>query len=359
MGRTKRITRSILAGALVVPLVLGVLVTVSSAAPSKQDVENARAKLAELNLQMEAVVERYNTAREQLDVVQERLDAARATRDRAQATADAADQRLEERAAEAFMASGSEVTALLDASDLGQFSDRLEFMGAVAETDADIATDAATAQQHASWAAQRYDEVVTEREQQAEAMLSQLDEVKDLLDQQQALYERLDTEYQQALARQRAAAAAAEQAVNAGSTPTDTTDGSSGGDTGGGGYVPPGNGSAAAIAIDAARSVIGAQYVFGTAGPDTFDCSGLTLWAYAKAGISLPHSSQMQYDMFPKVSRDQLQPGDLIFFFSPIHHVAIYLGGNSMLDTVHPGADGAVAIRGVWWDLYVGATRPY
>ena len=57
-------------------------------------------------------------------------------------------------------------------------------------------------------------------------------------------------------------------------------------------------------------------------------------------------------------SQDQLQPGDLLFFFSPIHHVAINLGGGLMIDTDHPGPGGGVAIRSIWWDLYTGAARP-
>jgi cell wall-associated NlpC family hydrolase len=359
MGKPGRKTtmRLVIVATLVLPLVFGSFVVGSSAAPSKREVEAARTRLAELNRQMEAIVERYNTARERLRAVEVELSDARSARDRARAIADAATSRLGERAAAAFTSSGSQIGTLLDAGSFAEFSDRLEFMGVVAQNDAELANAAANAGAEATVAARRFEDAVKARQAQAEDMLAQLDDIKSMLGEQQQLYDRLDASYQDALAQQQAAADAAQGAAQGGDIPGDGTGGS--GDTGGGGYVPPGDASAAQIAIDAAKSVIGAQYVFGTAGPDTFDCSGLTLWAYAKAGIYLPHSSQMQYDSFPKVSRDQLQPGDLIFFFSPIHHVAIYLGGNSMIDTVHPGADGAVAIRSVWWDLYVGAARPY
>ena len=71
------------------------------------------------------------------------------------------------------------------------------------------------------------------------------------------------------------------------------------------------------VAIAAAQSVLGAPYVWGSAGPDAFDCSGLTSWAYAQAGVYLPHSSAAQASSFPEVSYSSAQPGDLLFFYSP------------------------------------------
>ena len=80
------------------------------------------------------------------------------------------------------------------------------------------------------------------------------------------------------------------------------------------------------------------------------------MWAWAHAGVSLPHSSQAQYSVLPHVARDDLQPGDLLFFYTPIHHVAMYLGNGQMIDAPHTGS--YVGIRGVNWDDYVGAGRP-
>ncbi len=74
--------------------------------------------------------------------------------------------------------------------------------------------------------------------------------------------------------------------------------------------------------------MIGTQYVWGAADPSVgFDCSGLTSWAYAQAGVYLPHSSYSQYSSVPHVPIDQIQPGDLLFFYSPTSHVAMYIGG--------------------------------
>jgi cell wall-associated NlpC family hydrolase len=85
------------------------------------------------------------------------------------------------------------------------------------------------------------------------------------------------------------------------------------------------------VAVDTAMAQRGDAYVWAAAGPDSFDCSGLTQYAYAAAGISLPHSSSMQSRMGTPVARDQLQPGDLVFFYSPVSHVGIYIGNGQMV----------------------------
>jgi len=97
--------------------------------------------------------------------------------------------------------------------------------------------------------------------------------------------------------------------------------------------------SAAQVAVDTALSQLGKPYVWAGAGPSSYDCSGLTQYAFRAAGISLPHSSRMQSTMGVPVSRANLQPGDLIFFYSPVGHVGIYLGGGKM---VHAPTSGDV-----------------
>ena len=88
---------------------------------------------------------------------------------------------------------------------------------------------------------------------------------------------------------------------------------------------------AAQIAVDTALAQRGKPYIWAAAGPSSFDCSGLMAYAYAAAGIALPHSSAMQSAMGQSISRDELQPGDLIFFYSPVSHVGIYIGNGQMV----------------------------
>ena len=92
------------------------------------------------------------------------------------------------------------------------------------------------------------------------------------------------------------------------------------------------------------------------AGPDAFDCSGLTMMAWAQAGVGLPHSSGAQMGSGASVSQSQLQPGDLVFYYSPVSHVGIYIGGGQIVHAANPGT--RVAIAPVNSMPYAGAVRP-
>ncbi|MDF3288552.1 C40 family peptidase [Streptomyces silvisoli] len=94
----------------------------------------------------------------------------------------------------------------------------------------------------------------------------------------------------------------------------------------------------AAAALAAAEGVIGAPYQWGGTGPSTFDCSGLTSWAYAQAGVSIPRTTWDQANIGPHLSMDQLQPGDLVLFFGDLHHVGLYAGNGMVLHAPHTGA---------------------
>lgn len=93
----------------------------------------------------------------------------------------------------------------------------------------------------------------------------------------------------------------------------------------------------AAEALRYAMSKLGSPYVWGAAGPTTFDCSGLTMWAYKQVGINLPHYTGSQWNAGTHVSESQMQPGDLIFFYSDLHHMGMYVGGGKMIHAPHTG----------------------
>lgn len=103
---------------------------------------------------------------------------------------------------------------------------------------------------------------------------------------------------------------------------------------------PPSGGAAAAIAF--AYAQLGEPYVYGAAGPDAWDCSGLTMGAWGAAGVSLPHYTVAQYESMQHISFGELQPGDLVFWGgsspSTIYHVALYIGNNEIIQAPHPGA---------------------
>jgi cell wall-associated NlpC family hydrolase len=108
-------------------------------------------------------------------------------------------------------------------------------------------------------------------------------------------------------------------------------------------------------ALRAALSRRGDPYVWGAAGPSAFDCSGLVLWAYAQVGISLPHYTGDQWNMGVHVARNDLQPGDLVFFYPDISHVGIYIGNGQMIHAPNPSAP--VRVAPIDQMPFAGATR--
>jgi cell wall-associated NlpC family hydrolase len=108
-------------------------------------------------------------------------------------------------------------------------------------------------------------------------------------------------------------------------------------------------------ALRAALTQRGKPYVWGAAGPDSYDCSGLVMWAFAQEGIELPHYTGDQWNSGMHVSRADLEPGDLVFFFPDISHVGLYIGNGLMVDA--PSTGQVVQVQPVFWDEYVGAVR--
>ncbi len=133
---------------------------------------------------------------------------------------------------------------------------------------------------------------------------------------------------QQRLAAAQAAAAQAQALSSASSSSPVTSFG-----------PPPPVGSGASGAVAAAESRVGDPYVWGAAGPDSFDCSGLVMWSYAQVGISLPHFSGAQYADTTHIPMSDLEPGDLVFPADPGQHVAMYVGNGMIVQAPYTGAD--------------------
>ena len=118
--------------------------------------------------------------------------------------------------------------------------------------------------------------------------------------------------------------------------------------------IPTAN-TVGAQALTEALSRRGDPYIWGAAGPGEFDCSGLVVWAFAQEGISLPHFTGDLWNSGVHISRADLEPGDLVFFFPDISHVGIYLGDGLMVDA--PDFGEVVRVEPVYWSAYVGAVR--
>ncbi len=126
-----------------------------------------------------------------------------------------------------------------------------------------------------------------------------------------------------------------------------------------GGRVPlssvPASGRAKAV-VAYALAQVGDAYVWGASGPNAFDCSGFTMMAWAQVGVGLPHSSGAQRGYGVSVSQSQLRPGDLVFYYQPTSHVAIYIGNGMIVHAANPGA--GVRIDPLNHMPYSGAVRP-
>jgi cell wall-associated NlpC family hydrolase len=108
--------------------------------------------------------------------------------------------------------------------------------------------------------------------------------------------------------------------------------------------------------ISAARAQLGKPYSWGAAGPNSFDCSGLTMWAWRAGGVSLPHYTGAQYSATRHVSISDLQPGDLVFY-NGMQHVALYVGGGQIIHAPHSG-DVVQYASLYYWDTSMVASRP-
>jgi cell wall-associated NlpC family hydrolase len=343
-SRRRLLGRVALAGtaaALTVALLPGTAVADPERAASP---EQAAQLAADAGRRLEAVSEQVNEAREVLS----RQEAAAEAADRA--LAEAQDQLRDldgqiRRVARTAYTSGDDTFAGLDLLMTSESAD--EFVSSLATLDhiAAHTTGVLAEVGEAAAAAQRAQAEADAAEAEAEATLEELsaqeaqleDDIADYRAQFDALTE---AQRQAALAAQEAGEAAeAAAAAVGGSAPAAGPAPAPQAAAAAAAPAPAGGGSGAAqAAVQTALAQVGDPYVWGAGGPNAFDCSGLTQYAYAAAGISLPHSSRMQSQLGSAVSRSQLQPGDLIFYYSPVSHVSMYIGDGQM---VHASTSGS------------------
>jgi cell wall-associated NlpC family hydrolase len=118
----------------------------------------------------------------------------------------------------------------------------------------------------------------------------------------------------------------------------------------------PAGSSKGAKALAYAKAQLGEPYARSGAGPSSWDCSGLTMMAWGSVGVNLPHSSRQQYGRGQSVAKSDLRPGDLVFFYSDIHHVALYAGNGQVIHAPRPGK--SVEYIKMSYMPYAGARRP-
>ncbi|MFP5346945.1 MAG: NlpC/P60 family protein [Actinomycetes bacterium] len=343
---------------------------------ARQQARGLRKQVDDLEVRAALAAEDQEAATTELGRVIGEEVAAEADLDRARQAA--TDQRAQaSRRARALYISGGHtrmVAAALSSSltnEDAELGDVLSSMRTVQTLVGDDATGTARSRDRldeALAASTRVQETRAERQQLEASAAEATTRLQAAVDQQQALLAEADGEVvalvqeQREQEEQEALARAAEVAAALG-VPTvgvPTAPGGAGGGTGAG-TVAPAPTAQAQAAVDAAVTMLGRPYRWGAVGPDSFDCSGLTAWAYRQAGIVIPRTSRQQYAALPKVPLAQLQPGDLVFFAagnsaSSIHHVGIYVGGGRMLHA--PRTGDVVKISALWQSELYGAARP-
>jgi len=193
-----------------------------------------------------------------------------------------------------------------------------------------------------------------EAAQQRAVMAANAKAVHDQLAEKTAILKGLSADIKSLIAQEKAKAAAEAHSRYLALLARQRAQASGGSNDSGG--DPPASARGAA-AVRWAEKALGSPYRWAAAGPSSFDCSGLTMWAYAHVGVSLPHSSRAQIGYGSRVARSNLRPGDLVFFGSPIHHVGMYVGGGDFIEAPYTGARVRISRLAGRGD-YAGASRP-
>ncbi len=307
-------------------------VTVSSA-PAIADPQlpdsasEAVEQLAQLKHEAEALTEKFHRANDDHEARVEDLEKAKAAAARAEQVADQA--RAEEHrfrgkvdrlTASAYQGARlNKLSALLVSESPEAFLDRASTLDALAQDNQEAISALAAATDQAE-AAERRADAARAKAAKAAADAARL---KEEIEQKKAAMEA-----QIAKVRERLDELTQEERETLTGSGTGQTD-----------YEFQGGAGAAASAVQAALSKQGSPYAWGAEGPSRFDCSGLMYWAYEQVGVDIPRSSSAQSQTGKPVSAGELQPGDLIFYYSPVSHVAMYVGNGK---AVHAPTSGSV-----------------
>jgi len=327
-----------LGGGLLVGIAASLTLTVlpgsAAAAPAAQagTADEATQLVSDATHELEVVTEQLNEAQETLAQQQAAADAAGQAVADAQAQLATLDAQMRQVAVSAFTGENlSRLNALMTSSSADEFLSQVTTLDAIAGHTDDVLAQVTAAADAAAQAKADADSAAATAQQTLADTTARQADLNGKITDYQAQYEALSVVQQQAVVEEHSG-----PVLEAPET------------------VVAASGDAQA-AVDTALAQLGDPYVWGAGGPDAFDCSGLTQYAYAAAGISLPHSSLSQSRMGTAVSRGDLQPGDLVFFYSPVSHVGMYIGDGQM---VHASTFGQpVIVSSVDMAGYAGARR--
>lgn len=300
---------------------------VASPSNAEPDIDNVQSRVDKLYHQAEQASERYNNARLEMKKARTRLTALQDDLDRQQAKVDDVRAQVAKAVVSQYQGQAlSSTTQVLLSQNPDAFLNQLTTVSEYNDQQSQMMADFAVQAKQLEM-----------RQAAAQRELDRIAATKKELGQEKAEIDDKAAKAKELLGKLKDRAASASRS---------------------GARVPvnvPASGRAGA-AVSYAMSQVGDAYVYGASGPSAYDCSGLTMMAWAQAGVSLPHSSGGQMGSGAPVSQSQLQPGDLVFYYSPVSHVGMYIGNGMIVHAANPG-DG-VTTAPVNSMPYSGAVRP-
>ncbi len=309
-GRKSRAVRLSVIATLAVAL--GALGLPGASADPEPTIDDVQRRVDTLNHEAEQAAERFNTIRASLGDARDELSAIRADVAAQQDETEQLRSEVEQLVLAEVDGSGIGTTGQLLLSD-----DPDEFISSMVtlQSFSDQTTDLLTSYENSR-------SELDLREQQAEDQLAEITAAKEQMAREKAEIDEKAAAAEELLAKLEAEAAAEAAETSRGDAIPPLTE------------VPASD--RAKVAVETALAQIGDPYVYGAAGPDAFDCSGLTMYAWRAAGVALSHSSSIQSTQGVPVSMSDIAPGDLVFYYSPISHVGMYIGNGQIVHAPNP-----------------------
>ena len=312
-----------------VSTLVGVVGLMPTSAQAEPDIDDVQARVDRLYHEAEQASERYNDARLELKEIRRELASLRADQRRQDRRLEAVRAEVQDSIVRQYQGESlSTVGQVVVSDDPSAFLSQLSTMSAFNDMQSELFSEYATEAKALDIRSDATEERAAELAAIEERLGEEKATIDDKVDEAEELLSELEAEAREAAMSRDVVRPVADV---------------------------PASGRAGA-AIQYAMAQVGDAYVYGAAGPDAFDCSGLTMMAWAQAGVSLPHSSSAQYNTGTRVSSSDLQPGDLVFYYSPISHVGMYIGNGQIVHAANPSS--GVTVAPVFSMPYTGAVRP-
>ncbi|MEU3962254.1 NlpC/P60 family protein [Streptomyces buecherae] len=300
--------------------------------PTKKDV---KAQVDKLYEEAEVATEKYNGAKEKQDTLEEQVDGLQDKVARGQEELNKLRNGLGSMATAQYRSGGVDPSLqLILSSDPDDYLDKASTLNQVTSKQAGalkkIADKQRTLKQQREEAGLKLKDLADTRK----ALGDKKKEIQGKLSTAQSLLNSLTAQEREQIAKEEREE---QERANRSANQREDLDADKGGDSDPAKDVP--TSGRAGIALAAAKTKIGSPYVWGATGPSSFDCSGLTSWAYSQADVSLDRTSQAQANNGTRIGQSELQPGDLVLFYSDLHHIGLYAGNGQVLHAPKPGAN--------------------